>query len=275
MSLRWFLPASLALVALAANATVAQAQTFQCGTTAGTAVEPPSTTSMQPPPPGPYHRLSWQDTTLNLGIGHLQAAEIQPFDTAWIDKALIPLFAAPGGKPWGWIAKGWLLHDEGKRPLGTAGMLETAYETPSFLVLEENPAGWLRFRFGLPADPGGGTAWLHRCHLANAAYPLRFERWEDRFLKDENVGTLFFRSKVRHSLRSGPGTDHERLAWIEGESYELEPLELQGDWMRVRVSQPAVSCAEPGAKPDRVVEGWTKWRSDDQGSWVWYHTRGC
>lgn len=229
----------------------------------------------------PYHRLSWQDTALNLGIGHLRPVKAEPFATDWYRKALLPLFDGPNGVQWGWLAKGWLVDHGGGRPaaspLGTGGMIETGYETPSLIVLEAKDDGWLRFRWDVASASRGGTAWVHRCHLDRAAYPIRFQTW-DALFREADTGPLFFRNPVRHSLRAGPGADRERLGWIVGEGsseYHLEPVQIDGDWMRVRVTQPSDHCAEPGAVAARISDGWIKWRSPEQGPWIWYHTRGC
>lgn len=254
----------------------AAAQAAACDGIAGTATAAPNGLPAETPGVRPYEKLSGWDPALDLGIGRLTAEQIKPFDTNWYDNARLPLFAAPGGAQWGWIAKGWLLELNGGRaaPLGTRGLVETGYETPSFIVLGETEDGWLEFRWDIAAAGRGGTAWLHRCHLDGDGFALRFQPWSDLFRGAETV-PLLFRSTVRHSLRAGPGAEHRRLGWIEGGDTHLEPLELRGDWMRVRVKQPSDACAEPGTVQSKVTEGWTKWRSPKQGPWVWYHTRGC
>lgn len=86
---------------------------------------------------------------------------------------------------------------------------------------------------------------------------------------------LYFRTDVRHALRSEPAVESERRLWIPVARHEylLEPLEIWGDWMRVRVKQPSDHCWDP---PEvRVDEGWVRWRGPERGPWVWYHSRGC
>lgn len=88
-------------------------------------------------------------------------------------------------------------------------------------------------------------------------------------------GPLFFRTRNAHALRTDSGTGHPRRSWLRyGEEPMLEPLELRGDWMRVRVTRPSTYCVIP-PPPVRVDEGWIRWRDEEMGPWVWYYTRGC
>jgi hypothetical protein len=121
-----------------------------------------------------------------------------------------------------------------------SGLVETGYETSSFVVLENRDDGWVRFRYGKPVEGRDGLAWTHACHIE--AQGLRFETWEDRFLSDE-ISPLTFRSPVPHALRAGPAESSKRGLWISGD-YHLEV-------------------------------GWMRWRSPEKGPWVWYYTRGC
>ena len=55
------------------------------------------------------------------------------------------------------------------------------------------------------------------------------------------ISPLFFVARVLHSLRSGPSIDADRIGVIPAmnHEYQIEPLEVRGDWMRVRVSVPS------------------------------------
>jgi hypothetical protein len=63
------------------------------------------------------------------------------------------------------------------------------------------------------------------------------------------------------------------VATIRGD-HELEPLEVRGEWLRVRVRQPPQYCVwdDPAATE---VEGWMRWWTERRGPEVWYYTRGC
>jgi hypothetical protein len=53
-------------------------------------------------------------------------------------------------------------------------------------------------------------------------------------------------------------------------------LEMAGDWMRVRVRQPAWHCNGSDQTFRGVIrQGWIRWRDEKKGPWVWYPTRGC
>lgn len=60
----------------------------------------------------------------------------------------------------------------------------------------------------------------------------------------------------------------------ESRAYEIQPVEVAGDWMRVRVSIPPTYC-ELDPSPPEVREGWIEWRTADRGPLLWYFTRGC
>jgi len=204
-----------------------------------------------------------------LGIGRLKLqGRESPWD--WWLRVEIPLYGTPASVPWGWYKNGWILDSDGREAAGTSGMIETEYERMSFVVLEDRPDGWIRLRYGKPFRGQGGVAWTHRCHLEEQG--LRFESWEERFLSDE-ISPLHFRSRVRHALRTNPAESAPRAHWI-GEDHDLEPLEIAGEWMRVRVTEPSVYCAGDETRGE-AHEGWVRFRSDDKGPWVWYFTRGC
>jgi hypothetical protein len=148
-------------------------------------------------------------------------------------------------------------------------MVETEYEATSFIVLDARDEGWLRIRYARPTDERDGTAWVHACHLARES--LAYESWEERLLSDE-ISPLYFRDRAAHALRGDPDAASDELARIEGD-YHLEPLEIRGNWMRVRFKQPSDHCADP--ERVRSVEGWIRWRSAARGPLVWYYTRGC
>jgi hypothetical protein len=189
------------------------------------------------------------------------------------------LFAEPGGKPWGWIVNGWiadLTHPgEVPAPLGTTGLVETAYETATFIVLEARDDGWLRFRYARPDSTGpDGTAWTPACALSLGAVAIRYQPWSERLMQTE-IGPLHARDeRLPTTLYAEPTPDAPVRATLTGFDYHLEPLEIRGDWMRVRLKQPSDYCGEPETPP-AVTEGWIRWWSSERGPLVWYYTRGC
>ena len=224
------------------------------------------------PSPDAYDRLTVGEVP--LGVGHLRPVDAG-YTWDWHQRMRRPMFGAPGSTPSLWLVDGWLMRQDGSvRPFGTGGMIETGYETPSFIVLESRVDGWLKIRYS--ANEGdAGAAWTHDCVLGLGAHLLVFESWEERLTSDD-ISPLFFTSEVPHALRASPSIDSEQLISIPGSAYdyELEPLAVDGDWMRVRVALPRTYC-DPDAPTPRTEEGWVKWRDPERGPWLWYFTRGC
>ena len=238
----------------------------------------PQTRPFTAPPVRPYVRLEvhYRDPAeMPLGVGHIRPTEGMLW--GWHERVRLPLYGQPLGEIFGFIDEGWL-QDRGSDtvswvPLGTEGLVETGYETPSFLVLERRADGWMRFRYAPPDRvESTGTAWISDCHLGTHLPALRFEPWAERLLSS-GISPLFFRSAVPHRLRAAPGIGAPLLGVIAG-NHHLEPLEVDGEWMRVVVAQPSDYCAGESIEVERR-EGWVKWRSDEKGPWVWYYTRGC
>jgi hypothetical protein len=215
------------------------------------------------------------DRALRMGVGHLRPAGAADRDD-WMHHILMPLSATPGAPPAVWLSGGWIVPvgAGALRKAGTRGTIETGYETVSLIVLEINDAGWLRIRFA-PGSEDAGTGWVHRCHLEMLRPRLAYEPWE-AFLAGSDISPLYFRTGGPRALRRLPEPGAELVAWIPAGAsrYALEPLELQGDWMRVRMKAPYDYCAELNMKP-AVHEGWVRWRDTRFGPLVWYYTRGC
>jgi hypothetical protein len=152
--------------------------------------------------------------------------------------------------------------DARARALTPEAMIETGYEIPTFIVLEQRPDGWLRFRYGRAESE---TAWVHSCALG----PLTFTPWSE-WLLSPTISPLRFRAEEPHSLHASPNGGV--TATISGD-YHLEPLEVRGTWMRVRLKQPSDFCTPE--KTPKTTEGWIEWSSVALGPLVWYPSRGC
>lgn len=219
----------------------------------------------------PVELTRWEND-VSLGVGHIRPAGDMrwwPTDRTWG----FPIFDAPGGDAVGWRISGRIINPDSSRVVGESGLIETAYELATFLVLEERSDGWLRVRVSAPRGVDDGLGWVHVCHLSLTDTPMMFERWEQKLLSD-SISPLFFRAAVPHVLRAEPSSSSARLGIVAGD-HHLEPLEIRGDWMRARVVQPSTYCAPPDGSRPVATEGWVRWRSDDRGPWVWYYTRGC
>ena len=243
----------------------------------GAPIPPPQGLPPEAASPVAYEPLRGLDSNVHLGIGHLrgQLAPGSPADADWLRLVEVPVYTDPGGELSGWIAEGWWVPaaDPARAaPITTETMVETGYEVASWIVDEAREAGWVRFRFAPGPD---GMGWASTCHLSASDPPIAYETWEAKF-SAERAGPLFFRSRERHALRAGPGTGYRRSFWLPGyEATELHPLEIRGDWMRVRVHSPPIYCADPPPTRGIAEEGWIRWRDDVQGPWIWWFTRGC
>ncbi|MEM1289927.1 MAG: hypothetical protein AAGH67_00435 [Cyanobacteria bacterium P01_H01_bin.162] len=221
------------------------------------------------------------EPTDDIGIGHLRPRDLSflnspdwadsPYLTAnWLQAAAIPIYIEPNGSHWGWIVNGWLVPN-GQTPLALGrdasfSMLQTYYALFSFPVTEIRQDGWFQFQY-TPV----GNAWAHIDHLNLGSLDLAVETWENRFL---DMGWVEYRQHgLSQSLNSAPNGNSGNILGLIGPNSFIEPLAFNGDWMQVRVTQPAEGCTVlPGAA---TQEGWMRWRNDDDGSLVWFPPKGC
>ena len=212
------------------------------------------------------------DEEAHYGIGHLYILSDHGY--IWPRDIILPLWASPNTDAfYGWAHSGRVYPDgvASAYELSGIGMVETDYESNSFIVWETFNDGWLRIKLK-PAK--GGDAWTHICHLEIGEAKLAFEGWES-FLK-KHGDWLHFRSQVPHYLREQPNEASASVTKI-GLDHKLMFLEFKDDWMRVKVEQPDWTCN--GASDEEfkgsIHEGWVKWRDEKIGPWVWIYTRGC
>jgi len=231
-----------------------------------------------PPPPRPLPRVasvdrSFRDSTLGVGYLAPGADGVNSFSGfEWFRHVIVPVYDGPSGPVAAWLARGWVarrgapLWSWGEWTVG--GWIGTSSEGTALPVLVLRDDGWLRFRYAPPTTGDDGTVWTHRSHLAVGDVTLAVTRWEDHFLH-QDVPT-YFRELGRHPLRGARGDTSAVLAWLEGRvgtvpEYSVAPLEIDGDWMRVRVQWPGQWC---GTAPQRTAEGWIRWRRPDTGPMV-------
>jgi hypothetical protein len=231
-----------------------------------------------PPPEEPYETLGYRAFPrgdVPIGVGHLHLGaenaipDLPPGEYDWLGLVELPLSPTAGAAPSAWIARGWIVQDGAAPvPLSRRALLETGYEEVSFVVLEGPYDGWFRIRF---AEGDDGTAWVPECALRESPVRLDFTTW-GAWLLSGSISPLYVPQGRAESLRSAPSETSALVVDIEGD-HSLEPLELRGDWMRVRLRQPSDFC-----DPDVVAttrEGWIRWYDEGLGPRVWYFTRGC
>ncbi len=250
--------------------------TEQAAPVAVSAIAPPADPV---PAPSPFAPVSAgildisRDMTVVESLGHLRPSGIDASadgGLAWIQSVNLPLYVTPGGEHWGWIYQGWLI-PKGKTYLAIGrdasfAMVHSYENLYTFPVIETRADGWFRVQY-----TPGGSAWAHTSQLGLGDVPLTVETWESRLQGQKAV--YFLDNQKAQALRSQPQQSTNMMSLVAADSL-IEPLEFQGDWMRVRTTRPVANC-EPltGAT---VSEGWMRWRGERQESLVWYQPDdGC
>ena len=234
--------------------------------------------SLRPPPvprPAPrtptfdraYGRREW-----TAGVLGVRQHDFEGF--RWLRMVVLPLYAEPGGEPAGWLARGWVV-----RPLAPAAVWEafavaggggTGGEDAGLTILHARDDGWFRLRYAAPDSTSDGTAWAHTSQLQMGDVDLEIVRWEEHFLRGEE---RVLRASGVHYLREAPSDEgivldslksHDRWRERSEDSHALAPVEVRGDWMRVRVQRPGGWCGDPPG-PRRTTEGWVRWRDSVNG----------
>ncbi|MEO0456743.1 MAG: hypothetical protein AAF152_09180 [Cyanobacteria bacterium P01_A01_bin.114] len=214
-----------------------------------------------------------------LGVGYLRPEDISFLDNpdantdqleaGWLKNIELPLYISPEGDHWGWLLNGWLIpNGQSAFAIGrdaSFAMVRTQPSLLAFPVLEARDDGWLRVQY-----TATGSAWAHTSHLALGDQPLVFEPWGEWLSSSKQ---LKFRSADNAQvLRSRPELSRNVITLVRSDSL-IEPLEVEGDWIRVRVTRPVEGC-EPlsGANTE---EGWMRWRSDEGEITIWQAAESC
>ena len=216
----------------------------------------------------------------DIGIGHLRPQNLGSLDSEdWVNSPLLnakwlrgvelPIYVGPNADHWGWLINGWLIPN-GYDPIAvgrdaTFTMVQPQRGLYTFPVMEVREDGWFRFQY-TPA----GTAWSHLSQLNLGQNDMVVETWSDWMTQ---AGRVKFRKHgASQPLRPEPTTSAS-LQSLVGPNSLIETLEIQDDWMRVRVTQPANGCqALPGASTE---EGWMRWQDEDGMSLIWFPADGC
>jgi hypothetical protein len=216
----------------------------------------------------------------DIGVGHLRPQNLGSLDTEdwnnspllnarWLRGVALPIYVGPGSDHWGWLVNGWLIPN-GNDPIAvgrdaTFTMVQPRQGLYTFPVMELREDGWFRFQY-TPA----GTAWSHVSQLNVGPNEMVVETWSDWMTQAGRVN--FRKHGASQPLRPEPTTSAS-LQSLVGPNSLIETLEIQDDWMRVRVTQPANGCqALPGASTE---EGWMRWQDEDGMPLIWFPADGC
>ncbi|ABW28108.1 hypothetical protein [Acaryochloris marina] len=204
----------------------------------------------------------------------------------WLNRLCLPLYNSAQGKQWG-VLTGKLVVDLSGSTAQflefEPNMVQTSYETYAFIVLQETPEGWFQIQYAHPEGDRDGTAWVRKDHFQQQ-YPPVVQYWKDLFqpvdtAQKSNRGYLYKREQLSPSisLKSPPSASSPTLFTLQsdlsGRDYGIEPLEIQGNWMRVRISIPRDFCGTE--ETFKFHEGWIPWWSATVGPTLYYPPRGC
>ncbi|MEL6138396.1 MAG: SH3 domain-containing protein [Cyanobacteria bacterium J06628_6] len=204
------------------------------------------------------------------GIGYLQPTSPAAEQAGWLREVSLPLYASADGEHWGWLLNGWLIPNG--QPAFAIGrdagftMVRTAPTQLAFPILERRDDGWIRVQY-----TDGGSAWVHVDHLDNRGLALSATLTESPIANTgANISVaqqlaaaerLQFRQAVAAQvLRSQPELNRNVISLVSADSL-IEPIEVSGDWVKVRVISPVDGCV-PLSRAESE-EGWMRWRGPD------------
>ena len=198
------------------------------------------------------------DTDMHVGVGYLSPRRQAGVEASWLSEVELPLYSQPGGEHWGWIWQGWLIPN-GQQAFAIGRdasftMVSVDPQLLAFPVLEAREDGWLQMQY-----TNGGSAWIHRDQLDDRGVELSFNSWGERLAEADILNLRSDRDT--QVLRSQPERGRNVLSLVSPSSL-IEPLEVQDDWIRVRITRPANGC-EPLAGASEQ-EGWLQWK-DSRG----------
>lgn len=151
--------------------------------------------------------------------------------------------------------------------LARPGALDFGYEEIGFPILEHGAGGWEHVYVGSAPDRSFASGWA-RARPTVVGVTL----WNELI-----PGQPLFFALPPDSIRfyDAPEGVETRFA-VQADDYILWPLDVRGDWMRVRAASPSDYCALPGARPPAAQDTlWIRWRGATGRPRVWFFTKGC
>jgi hypothetical protein len=229
------------------------------------------------PAAGAGQTHGFEPRDLGVGIVSFESSPLGEAALPWTDTMVIRanpsadapvvarfLFQVPEPYTWGYALEA--------REVGvdTYG-LEFDYEVQG-LAADSVTGMWVRVLYGLHADGSPRRGWA----------PLedgrtRFRLWREILLERP----LFFRDEADLAFHDRPGghriaVELARRAPDPSSAfdYRLEPLAVDGRWMKARLVTPDGSC-DPDVGPEREHIVWIEYLDAEARPRVWYYTRGC
>lgn len=166
---------------------------------------------------------------------------------------------------------GWSYALESGEESIRSNALEYGYEVEGLPLDSLGPAGaWARVIYGL-AEAGPRHGWVHV-----EGDRARVELWADAL---QEQWLHFLRPDEAMSFHEAPGGarvafEPSRAGTDGAFDYRMEPIEVRGRWMKVRVVTPNVPCSPAEGEP-REATFWIEYLDERGRPRVWYRTRGC
>ncbi|KAI9135666.1 hypothetical protein ON05_017100 [Acaryochloris sp. CCMEE 5410] len=233
----------------------------------------------------------------NWGIGFLVERRSQSDPSArniavlnlgdeWLNRLCLPLYDSAQGKPWGVLTGKWVVDlSDSKAQFSEfePNLVQISNDTYAFIVLQAASKGWFQIQYGHPEGDLDGTAWVNPDHLQQQP-SLMVQYWRNVFqpvdqTQTRNRGYLYKREQLSPSilLRPNPIASSPTIFALDsdlsGHDYGIEPLEIKGNWMRVRLSIPRDFCSTD--ETFQFHEGWIQWWSKEIGPTVYKPPRRC
>jgi hypothetical protein len=229
---------------------------------------------------GPLFAQSrWLGDTLDHGVGIISFesfAELEPpaadtlviYRSASVHSPVVARFLLLVPEPFVW---GYALEAEEDGIQSNA--LEFDYEELGLPVDSMGAGGdWLRVVYGMgsEATPRRGWVWL-------GGGGAKYQLWVD-VLRER---PLFFAASANIEFWDRPAGERVLFDLEEAETesapsfdYRMEPLEVEGAWMKVRVETPDDMC-EPSLVQIREFTTWIQFLDQRGRPRLWYYPRGC
>lgn len=152
-----------------------------------------------------------------------------------------------------------------------APVLEYGYEISGLVVDSVDVSGrWARVQVGDTTAPAARRGWID---LRDPRLTLL--RWAAYLPELDGVYALDPTRLVLHRAPNGARLPAPLVPRFDADDHWLEILERRGDWLRVRLTQPAMTCGAEPVTNGVTVEGWVRFLDGRGRPLVWYYTRGC
>jgi hypothetical protein len=229
---------------------------------------PQNNTSEQEEPREP--RLSMSDGS-PLGIGTLRPKDGKESIGQWLNKTQIVLFDRPQGKEIGKLDQGLLKRNGQPDQILTVAPLDAYYAANVFPVFAKQKNEWFHIRYQI-GQGNNGTAWIKASQFQKGGMPLDYVSWQEYIMDVQSPIEPIGESQY---IYQNPTTRSKSLTTLKA-GYVIQPLQIQGDWLKVKYSFNVQACdgEEEATKKTRIFTGWTRWRKDGK-SLIRIPEKGC